>query len=58
MIMCKKKIALMYYTNIELSKKLGGGSHRSKKPNDIAMIHDSYSCNRASLNWRTVLNLK
>ena len=58
MIMYKKKIAQMYYTNIELSKKLGGGSHRSEKPNDIGMIHDTYSCNRASLNRRMVLNLK
>ena len=47
----------MYYTNIELSKKFGGGSHRSKKPNDIAMIHDTDSCNRKKLNRRMVLNL-
>ena len=47
----------MYYTNIELSKKFGGGSHRSKKPNDIAMIHDTDSCNRKRLNRRMVLNL-
>ena len=50
MIVYKKKIAQMNYTNIELSKKLGCGSHRSKKPNDIAMIHDTYSCSRTSLN--------
>ena len=56
MIMYKKKIAWMYYTNIELSKKFGGGSHWSKKPNDIAMIHDTNSCNRARLNRRMVLN--
>ena len=48
----------MYYTNIELSKKFGGRSHRTKKPNDIAMIHDTDSCNRARLNRRMVLNLK
>ena len=54
--MYKKKIAQMYYTNIELSKKFGGGSHWSKKPNDIAMIHDTNSCNRARLNRRMVLN--
>ena len=48
----------MYYTNIELSKKFGGRSHRSKKPNDIAMIHDTNSCNRARLNRLMVLNVK
>ena len=58
MIMYKKKIAQMYYTNIELSKKLGGGSDKSKKPNDVAMIHDTNSCNRATLNRRMVLNVK
>ena len=57
MIMYKKKIAQIYYTNIESSKKFGGESHRSKKPNDIAMIHDTDSCNKARLNRQMVLNL-
>ena len=48
----------MYYTNLELSKKLGGGSHRSKMPNDIVMIRDTDSCNRARLNRQMVLNVK
>ena len=48
----------MYYTNIELSKKLGGGSHRSKMPNHIAMIHDTNSCNGARINRGMVLHLK
>ena len=48
----------MYYTNIELSKKLGGGSRRSKKPIDVAMIRDTNSCNRERLNRRMVLNVK
>ena len=48
----------MYYTNIELSEKLGGRSGRSKMPNHIAMIHDTDSCNRARINRGMVLNLK
>uniref|UniRef100_A0A7N2R8Q8 Uncharacterized protein n=1 Tax=Quercus lobata TaxID=97700 RepID=A0A7N2R8Q8_QUELO len=41
MIMNKKRMAKMYSTNIESSKKFGGGSHRSKKPDDISMTHDT-----------------
>ena len=48
----------MYNTNIELSKKLGAGSDRRKKPNHIAMTHDIDNCDRARLNRRIVLNLK
>ena len=47
----------MHSTNIVSSKKFGGGSHRSKKHKDIAMIHDTDSCKRARLNRRMVLNL-
>ena len=57
MIMYKKRMAKMYYTNIVSSKKFGGGSHRSKKHIDIAMIHDTDSCKRARLNRQMVLNL-
>ena len=56
-IMYKKRMAKMYSTNVESSKKSGGGSHRSKKPTDIEMIHDTSSYNRARLNRRMVLNL-
>ena len=57
MIMYKKKMSMMYSTNIQLSKKFGGGIDKSKKPNDIAMTHETYNCNRARLNRRVVLNL-
>ncbi|KAL0007474.1 hypothetical protein SO802_008976 [Lithocarpus litseifolius] len=57
MIMYKKRMAKMYSTNIVSSKKFEGGSHRSKKHKDIAMIHDTYSCKRARLNRRMLLNL-
>ena len=36
MIMNKKRMAKMYSTNIESSKKFGGGSHRNKKLDDIS----------------------
>ena len=58
MIMYKKKVAQMYYTNIELSKTFGGGTDRSKTPNHIAMIRDIDSCNRARIKKGMVLNLK
>ena len=57
MILYKKKMSKMYSTNIQSSKKFGGGIHRSKKPTDIAMIHETYNCNRARLNRRMILNL-
>ena len=41
MIMYKKKMSKMYSTNIQSSKKFGGGIHKSKKPNDIAMTHEN-----------------
>ncbi|KAL0008219.1 hypothetical protein SO802_009721 [Lithocarpus litseifolius] len=50
-------MAKMHSTNIVSSKKFGGGSHRSKKHKDIAMIHDTDSCKRARLKRRMVLNL-
>ena len=50
MIMNKKRMTKMYSTNIESSKKFGGGSHRSKKPDDISMTHDTDGCKRAILN--------
>ena len=49
-IMYKKRMAKMYSTNVESSKKSGGGSHRSKKLDDISMTHDTDSCKRAILN--------
>ena len=57
MIMYKKRMAQMHSTNIVSSKKFGGGSHRSKKHKDIAMIHDTNSCKRARHNRQMVLNL-
>ena len=57
MILYKKKMSKMYSTNIQSSKEFGGGIHRSKKPNDIAMIHETYNCNRARFYRRMVLNL-
>ena len=57
MIMYKKRMAKMHSINIVSLKKFGGGSHRSKKDKDIAMIHDTDSCQRARLNKRMVFNL-